>query len=83
MSGTAAQIIDSKGGSSAVASDIGKTAGAVRVWKHRNLIPRDAWPDLMTTYSDITLAMLIEAERLGSASTVLAAQPAPELARAG
>lgn len=57
-----AQIIDDKGGSAAVASKVGRRPGAVRAWKHRNRFPREAWPEIIGAYPDITLATLIEME---------------------
>lgn len=68
MSDTAAHIIDSKGGPASVAAVTGKTPGAVRVWKHRNLIPREAWPEVMTAFPDITLAKLIATEKAAGAA---------------
>lgn len=62
MSNTATQIIVENGGARAVAAAIGKKPGAVRLWKHRNSIPRDAWPDLITTFPGITLERLLASE---------------------
>lgn len=62
MSETVAQIIIEKGGPLAVATRVGWAAGAVRAWKHRGVIPRDAWPDLMREFPDITLERLIASE---------------------
>lgn len=66
MSETAAQIIDDKGGPASVAALTGRTPGAVRVWKHRNQIPREAWPEVLTAYPDLTLQKLIASERAGA-----------------
>lgn len=59
---TAAQIIDDKGGPAAFAEKLNKTPGAVRVWKHRNQIPREAWPDILTVFPDVSLETLIATE---------------------
>lgn len=59
---TPSQIITDKGGPTAVAALVGKTPGAVRVWKHRNTFPRDAWPELMQAFPEITLGRLMEME---------------------
>lgn len=77
MSETAAQIIDDKGGPASVAALTGRTPGAVRVWKHRNQIPREAWPEVMTAYPDLTLQKLIAAERAGSSSAASVVEARP------
>lgn len=68
----AAEIIEAHGGSIGFARKIGKTAGAVRVWKHRNRIPRTAWPDIIAAFPEISLEILMITERArpseGSAS---------------
>lgn len=64
MSYSPAQIIDEKGGPAAFATKVGKRPGAVRAWKHRNCLPRDAWPEIMQAFSDLTLEALIAAEAL-------------------
>jgi hypothetical protein len=58
-----AQIIESRGGAKALADALGKTPVAVRVWKSRNRIPRQAWPDLMARFPDITMDVLLASER--------------------
>jgi hypothetical protein len=63
MSESAAQIIDDKGGPSAVAAKVGRSPGAVRVWKHRDAFPRDAWPEIIGAYPDLTLDRLMKIER--------------------
>ncbi|MGH1574333.1 carph-isopro domain-containing protein [Methylobacterium sp. P31] len=63
MSDTAAQIIDDKGGPTAVAAKVGRTPGAVRVWKHRDVFPREAWPEILEAFPDITLDQLRELEK--------------------
>lgn len=62
MSHSAAQIIDENGGPAAFAERVGRKAGAVRLWKHRNKLPRDAWPEIMQAFPELTLDRLIEVE---------------------
>ncbi len=76
---TPAQIIDEKGGPAVVAALVGKRPGAVRAWKFRNSFPRDAWPEIMQAYPDLTLEQLIAIEQARPADP---AQPAPEPAGA-
>lgn len=59
---TASQFIDEKGGPAAVASKVGRKPGAVRAWKHRDALPRDAWPEIVDAYPDMTLDRLKEIE---------------------
>lgn len=62
MAQTASQIIDAKGGSAAFAKAAGLEPTAVRMMKHRNKLPRAAWPEIMTAFADITLDVLIATE---------------------
>jgi hypothetical protein len=83
---SAAEIIDAYGGSTVFAKAVGWSAGAVRLWKHRNLIPRDAWPEVIKAFPDITLDLLMEIEPDSAPRTYrLPAQVrrAPRPARAG
>lgn len=57
MINSAHQLIEDKG-VSAIAEATRREPGAVRVWKHRNRIPRDAWPELMDAFPDVTLDVL-------------------------
>ncbi|MDB5448228.1 MAG: hypothetical protein JWQ97_3545 [Phenylobacterium sp.] len=58
MIASAHDLIEAKG-VSAIAEATRREPGAVRVWKHRNRIPRDAWPELMDAYpGEITLDVL-------------------------
>lgn len=59
---TASEIIDAKGGPAAFARMIGKTSGSVRVWKHRNQIPREAWPEIIAALPEISLEILMMTE---------------------
>jgi hypothetical protein len=36
----------------------GRTEGAIRVWKHRNMFPRDAWLELNKAFPTLTLDVL-------------------------
>lgn len=56
------EIIDAKGGPALFAEKVNRTAGAVRVWKHRNHFPRDAWPEIIRAFPDIDLEKLISLE---------------------
>lgn len=67
MFSTAADLIDSRGGNSVVARDTGYSEGAVGVWKHRNRVPRAAWPEIMSAYPDVDLPALLRLERLSGA----------------
>jgi hypothetical protein len=60
--GSAADIIAAKGGPSAFADKIRRNPGAVRVWKHRNYFPREAWPEIITAFPDLPLEKLIKIE---------------------
>lgn len=59
---TASDFVDTHGGPKAVADATGKTPGAVSLWKNRNRIPRDAWPDLMKAFPDVSLDDLLALE---------------------
>lgn len=62
MTHTAAQIIDSKGGSIAVAAALGVKPARVRMWKLRQSLPRSVWPELMEAFPDLTMDDLRRAE---------------------
>lgn len=57
------------GGATNVAKRTGKTPSAVRMWVHRDVVPRSVWPDLLEAFPDLTLKRLKEIE----AATRLAA----------
>lgn len=50
MSKSVAQIIDDLGGPAIIAEALAITEGAVRLWRHREKIPRTAWPDLFLRF---------------------------------
>jgi hypothetical protein len=58
---TVADIIDSRGAKD-IADRTGVPVGRVRVWKHRQRIPRSIWPDLIDAYPELTLDTLKAAE---------------------
>jgi hypothetical protein len=60
-----AAFIKARGGPSAVAEAIGKTAGAVRMMKHRGRLPREVWPEIVEAYPDVTLDELKQIEAHG------------------
>ncbi len=55
---TVIEFIDAKGGPAAMSRATGHSAGAVSVWRHRNRVPRSAWPEIMAAYPEITLEKL-------------------------
>lgn len=57
MLASAAQFIEEKG-VAAVSEATNRTPGNVRVWKHRNQFPREAWPELMERFPELTLDVL-------------------------
>lgn len=59
------QIIDANGGPAAFAHAVGAEAGAVRMWKLRNRIPRTAWPEVLEAFPDLTIDDLKAAEQVG------------------
>jgi hypothetical protein len=67
MSQTPAEIIDAKGGPAAFAAAIGYVPGAVRMMKHRNHIPRTAWPEVLRAFPDLTLEVLLAAQAKAAA----------------
>lgn len=75
MLGSAAEIIDEKGGPAAVAAKVHRSPGAVRVWKHRNQFPREAWPEIIGAFPDITLDKLMELERASADTRPTPAEP--------
>lgn len=63
----ASEIIAAKGGPTAFAGKVNRSSGAVRVWKHRNYFPREAWPEIMRAFPEITLSKLMQLEASGFA----------------
>jgi hypothetical protein len=56
------EIIEAKGGPTAFAAKVNRRTGAVRAWKHRNYFPRDAWPEIIKAFPDLSLDKLIKME---------------------
>lgn len=65
MAQTPSAFLDKHGGARAVAIAIGAKPGTVQVWKHRERIPRDAWPDLLLKLEGVTLPALLAVEQAG------------------
>lgn len=51
---SATHFIEHKG-AQAVADATGRSLGAIRVWKHRNRFPREAWLELSQAFPELTL----------------------------
>lgn len=69
MVNSASAFIETKGAAT-VAEVTGRTLGAVRVWKHRNRFPREAWLELSQAFPELTLDVL---QRIEPAKTERAA----------
>jgi hypothetical protein len=67
MNQTPAQVIEGKG-VEAIAEALKKRAGTVRMWKHRNVLPRSIWPELTQAFPDLTIQTLQEVEAAGKAA---------------
>lgn len=66
----AADFIDKKGGPAVVARATGHKPGAVALWRHRNKLPRSAWPEIIEAFPGTTIDRLkkIEAASKGKAA---------------
>lgn len=42
---------------------LGQRIGTIRMWKHRNIIPRDVWPEIMKGFAEVGLNDLLDMER--------------------
>ena len=42
---------------------LGSEIGAIRVWRHRRLIPRNIWPEIMREFPEVGLRDLLEMEQ--------------------
>jgi hypothetical protein len=59
----AADIINSLGGPAKIAEVTPHKAGTVSLWKHRGIIPRRAWPDLIDAFpGKVSMSALRAAE---------------------
>lgn len=78
MSNPVSDLIERMGGPAGVEAATTVPAGRVAVWKHRNRIPRDAWPAILKGYPDkISLDDLIAADPTQGRPTVLKKDDAP------
>lgn len=59
---TAEQFIEARGGTTTVANSTGYKPGAVALWKHRNKLPRTAWPEIVRAYPDVSIEDLLKVE---------------------
>jgi hypothetical protein len=59
-----AALIDATG-VSVMAEKLKMRAGTIRMWKHRNTLPRSAWPELARAFPDLTLDKLQKIEAKG------------------
>lgn len=66
---TASEFVDARGGPKAVAEATGRNPGAVSLWKNRNKIPRDAWPEVIKAFADVTLDDLLGIEKASEAAS--------------
>lgn len=41
---------------------LGVRIGTIRVWRHRNIIPRNVWPDIVTRIKGMTMLQLMAME---------------------
>lgn len=58
----AIQFIDDQGGPAVIARATGYGAGAVALWRHRNKLPRTAWPELLKAFPEVDLEELLAIE---------------------
>lgn len=78
MGRSASVLIEELGGRSVVSDRTGTKPGTVDVWKHRNRIPRTAWPEIQKAFPNVTLDQLLETE--AAAPPRAPTGDAPELA---
>jgi hypothetical protein len=55
MISSAIEFIDRRGGPAVVARATGHKPGAVALWRHRNRLPRSAWPEILDAFPDVGL----------------------------
>ncbi len=41
---------------------LGEKVGTIRVWRHRNVIPRNVWPEIMVKFPEVGLSDLMDWE---------------------
>lgn len=74
---TPVEFIDARGGPAAMQRAINEKApadkqvksGSISLWRHRNKIPRTAWPEILDAYPDVSLDDLRAVEAAGEAVT--------------
>lgn len=64
MNRTPYQVIREKGIAN-IAERVGLRAESVRMWGHRQSIPRTVWPELTRHFPDLTTEALLAVERAG------------------
>jgi hypothetical protein len=62
----ASSFIDAKGGNAVVAQATGYQPGAIGLWRHRNRLPRSAWPEILKAFPDVKLDDLLAIEAQAS-----------------
>lgn len=58
MAKTPTDFIEERGGPTAMARATGYRSNAVDLWRHRNKIPRSAWPEIIEAFPDVTISDL-------------------------
>jgi hypothetical protein len=58
-----AKLVGDLGGVQIVAEKLNKSHSAIRMWAHRNVVPRSVWPELISAFpKQLTLAKLRDIE---------------------
>jgi hypothetical protein len=63
MAKTPTDFIAERGGPTAVARATGNKPNTVDLWRHRNKIPRSAWPEIMEAFPDVSISDLKDIEQ--------------------
>lgn len=53
-----AQFVTDLGGPQIIAEKLRTSPGAVRMWVHRDAVPRPVWPDLIDAFEAVTMDRL-------------------------
>ena len=72
----ASQIITQCGGTAGFAGALGVSTGVVRMWRHRNRIPRSVWPEVIEAFPAVTLDALKASETLPANDTAASQEAA-------
>lgn len=59
---THADLIKAHGGARFIAERINARPETVRMWQFRRRIPRQAWPEIVAAFPDISLEVLVASE---------------------